>query len=353
VTHPAEQQVEHPLEQPVEAPVGAPVDAPVQRMVRPHAGGPRLAVREFPGHGRPFLLVHGLASNARLWDGVARNLAAAGHRVVAVDLRGHGLSEAPEAGYDTDSAADDLAGLAAALGLRGPVVAGQSWGGNVVLSLAARHSAVAAAVACLDGGWLRPREWYASFDECWSVLAPPVLDGVRYSDVARRIRTAHPDWPADGIDATLGNLVELPGGGVRARLAREHHREILRSMYEQDPADWYPRVTVPVLLVPAVGEEAVGEKAVGEGAVGEGAVGEAAVGEAAVGEQSRSAREAVREALAALPDARARWYPGADHDLHAQHPDRLAADLEDLAHRLDEHPLDEHPVDEHGLEEER
>jgi hypothetical protein len=36
-------------------------------------------------------------------------------------------------------------------------------------------------------------------------------------------------------------------------------------------------------------------------------------------------------ALAALPDGRVRWYPGADHDLHAQHPDRLAADLGELA----------------------
>jgi pimeloyl-ACP methyl ester carboxylesterase len=315
VSHPTEQQVEQPVERPVEA-AG---DVPVQQMVRPHAGGPRLAVREFPGDGRPFLLVHGLASNARLWDGVARVLAAHGHRVVAVDLRGHGLSEAPEDGYDTDTAADDLAGLAAALDLRGPVVVGQSWGGNVVLSLAARHEAVAAAVACVDGGWLRPSAWYASFDECWSVLAPPVLDGVRYVDVARRIRAAHPDWPADAVDATLGNLVELPGGGLRARLAREHHRDILRSMYEQDPADWYPRIRVPVLLVPAVGEGAVGEQAVGEEAAGE-----------------QAARESVRAALAALADARARWYPGADHDLHAQHPDRLAADLEELAHRLEE-----------------
>jgi pimeloyl-ACP methyl ester carboxylesterase len=352
VSHPSEQQVERPVEHPVERPVERPVeqpveaagDVPVQQMVRPRPGGPRLAVREFvavrefPGEGRPFLLVHGLASNARLWDGVARILAAHGHRVVAVDLRGHGLSEAPEDGYDTDTAADDLAGLAAALGLRGPVVVGQSWGGNVVLSLAARHEGVAAAVACVDGGWLRPSAWYASFDECWSVLAPPVLDGVRYADVARRIRAAHPDWPADGVDATLGNLVELPGGGVRARLAREHHRDILRSMYGQDPADWYPRIRVPVLLVPAVGEEAIGEQPPRNGADSD---------------RGRGAREAVRAALAALPDARARWYPGADHDLHAQHPERLAADLDELAHRLDEHGLDEHGLDEHRLEEAR
>jgi non-heme chloroperoxidase len=323
--------VTRPAEQPVEraAAEGA-GNVPVQRTVRPRPAGPLLAVREFRGDARPFLLVHGLASNAQVWDGVARILAAHGHRVVAVDLRGHGLSEAPDHGYDTDTAADDLAGLADALELRSPVVVGQSWGGNVVLALAARYPGVAAAVACVDGGWLRPRASFASFDECWSLLAPPVLDGVRYAGVAERIRAAHPDWPAEGVDGTLGNLVELPGGGVRARLAREHHREILRSMYEQDPADWYPRVGVPVLLVPAVGEEPAGEPG----------------DEGADGDRSRAARESavresVRAALAALPSARARWYPGADHDLHAQYPDRLAADLEDLAHGLDAASLEE------------
>ena len=35
----------------------------------------------------PFVLVHGLASNARLWDGVAEHLHAAGHTVVVIDQR--------------------------------------------------------------------------------------------------------------------------------------------------------------------------------------------------------------------------------------------------------------------------
>ena len=55
-------------------------------------GGPRLALRRADGPRRAYLLVHGLASNARLWDGVARRLAGAGHAVAAVDLRGHGRS---------------------------------------------------------------------------------------------------------------------------------------------------------------------------------------------------------------------------------------------------------------------
>lgn len=282
-----------------------------REVVVPLPDGPRLAVRVADGPLRPFLLVHGLASNARLWDGVARRLAAAGHAVAAVDLRGHGRSEAPAGGYDTDTCADDLAALADGLGFTGgraPVVAGQSWGGNVVLSLAARRGGVAA-VACVDGGWLRPSQRFATFEDCWAALSPPDFSGRRYADLAARIGKAHPDWPAEGVAGTLENLRELPGGGVTNRLAREHHREIVRSMYRGDPRAWYPLVRVPVLLCPAV----------------------AADGAPDPGGRSARRHADVAEALAALPDARVSWYAGADHDLHAQHPGRLAADLLSLA----------------------
>jgi pimeloyl-ACP methyl ester carboxylesterase len=286
-------------------------------------GRPELSVRELDGPRRPFLLVHGLSSNARLWDGVARHLAAAGHRVVSVDLRGHGRSQEPATGYDTDTNADDLAAVAAALDLPAPVVAGQSWGGNVVLSLAARHPGVAAAVACVDGGWLTPSDSFATFEDCWAVLAPPVFDGVRYRDLAARIRAAHPDWSPDAVEATLANLVELPGGGVRAHLSREHHREILRSLYEGDPAAWYPRIDVPVLLIPALGERP----------------------QPGQSDRHDAARSRVLAALAALPRGSVRWYPGADHDLHAQHPDLLAADFLALESSLPERTTPRRPAE--------
>jgi len=288
---------------------------------------PHLAVRRRAGAGRPFLLVHGLSSNARLWDDVASSLAAAGHETLAVDLRGHGLSEAPTDGYDTDTCADDLAALLATTGWtsdRAPVAVGQSWGGNVVLGLAARHPGTVAAVACIDGGWIRLRDRFASFDECWAALAPPRMDHLRYADLAQAIRLAHPSWPAAGIEGTLANLVELPEGGVRARLSRDHHESIVRSLYDGDPARWYPLVDVPVLLVPATGPEPdPGQDPTQDPA--QGPDGRARPGTAS----------AVRQALAALPDAQVSWYPGADHDLHAQHPQRLAADLLALAARAD------------------
>jgi len=288
--------------------------------------GVRLAVRRVDaaagrsrdaqaGGAVPFLLVHGLASNARLWDAVAARLASSGHDVVAVDLRSHGRSPQTADGHSTEAAAADVGAVCDALGWTGsrrPVVVGQSWGGNVALAFAAASSAGrreprAAALACVDGGWIRLAERFPDFDECWRVLAPPVFDGMRWTDVRARIEAAHPDWSAQAVAATLDNLVQLPGGGVRARLPRGHHRAILRSMWAADPRRLYPLVTVPVLLMAAVAPPP--------------------------GDAPK--RSAVGEALEALPDAEVSWYVGADHDLHAQQPDRVAAELLALAARAD------------------
>lgn len=269
-------------------------------------GGPRLALRRADGAGRPFLLVHGLASNARLWDGVARRLAAAGHEVAAVDLRGHGGSEQTTDGYDTATAAADLHRLVEALGWtsgRAPVVAGQSWGGNVVLTLAAGHGGVAA-LALVDGGWIHLADRFPTFDACWEALAPPRFDHLTRADLEARSRDWNAGWPDEARAAMLANFRDEPDGTVRPHLTREHHRSIVHSLWQDDPNPLYAQVRVPVLLMPAV---------------------------AVVPEEPTPATRA-HDALA---DADLVWYVGAAHDLHAEQPDRCAADLLALAARVD------------------
>jgi len=103
-----------------------------------------LRVLRWDGALPGFVLVHGLASNALLWRAGAEMLsqgdprAGWGHAVTEIDLRGHGESDVPASGYDTATAAGDVAAVIATLGLGRPVVAGQSWGGNVAVELAAR-----------------------------------------------------------------------------------------------------------------------------------------------------------------------------------------------------------------------
>jgi pimeloyl-ACP methyl ester carboxylesterase len=291
-----------------------------------HAGGGRVSGAGGGRARRPFLLVHGLASNARMWDGVSRRLGAAGHDVVAVDQRGHGRSAAPEAGYDTGTCANDLAELSAALGWVGPrrpVVAGQSWGGNVVLRWAAGEQddaghgshlpASPAAIALVDGGWIALGRRFATFDECWSDLAPPSFAGLAYDELAAGIRSRHPDWPDDGVAGVLANLRRTPEGGVRPRLPHERHRQILHSMWAQDPARDYPGVRVPTLLLPA------------------GSPSGSATADPVARAKARAKAESVDELLGAVPGSRVRWYPGGHHDLHAQQPAEVAADLLSLA----------------------
>jgi pimeloyl-ACP methyl ester carboxylesterase len=81
-----------------------------------------------------FLLVHGLASNSRLWDYVALELANRGHLVAAMDLRGHGVSDKPDHGYDFATLTSDILEVSESLGLVKPILGGQSLGANLVLS---------------------------------------------------------------------------------------------------------------------------------------------------------------------------------------------------------------------------
>src|SRR4029077_20765721 len=84
---------------------------------------------------------HGWAISAYLWRHNIAALAAAGDRVHAPDLPGHGLSDAPLAkgSYPLDALADDIGALLDALNLEHPMMVAQSMGGRIAFELARRH----------------------------------------------------------------------------------------------------------------------------------------------------------------------------------------------------------------------
>ena len=261
-------------------------------------GGVALHVNRWEGQGRQpsFLLVHGLASNARLWDGVATRLSDRGHAAVAVDLRGHGLSDKPDDGYDFGTVSADLATLIAALRLDRPVAAGQSWGGNVVMELAVRHPRTVRGIVCVDGGTIHLSRSFASWDRCAAALAPPKTAGLPRERIEAMVRAGHAGWPQSGVDGALANWEFRADGTVAPWLTFEHHMTILRHLYEHKPSEVYPKVPVPVLLVPAdTGDD----------------------------EWTAGKRGSVAEAEAALPRVRTHWFVG-HHDVHAQYPDDVA-----------------------------
>src|SRR5216683_677805 len=205
--------------------------APLERRVVVAPGvGLNVEVRSADAGAAPFVLVHVLASNLRLWDGVAERLHAAGHTVVAIDQRGHGRSDAPEAGYDLDTAIADLLALIGALELERPVLVGQSWGGTVVLELAWRRPDAVRGIACVDGGVVDLAQSYPVWEDCLAKLTPPALDHLTLAELESRIRKGVPHFPDRAIAAYLHCFRTRADGTVEARLARSRHLTILRSL---------------------------------------------------------------------------------------------------------------------------
>jgi len=91
------------------------------------------------GSGRPLLLIHGFPLNLEIWRPQIENLST-DQRIIAFDLRGHGLSPSTPGPYPMHLLADDCAALLEALGVDQPVVVcGLSMGGYVSFSLYRRH----------------------------------------------------------------------------------------------------------------------------------------------------------------------------------------------------------------------
>jgi pimeloyl-ACP methyl ester carboxylesterase len=255
----------------------------------------------------PLLLLHGLASAARIWD-LAAPILARDRRVVALDQRGHGLSEKPDAGYDFATViADDLA-AADALGLgRRLAVAGHSWGGNVALELAAAHPDRVAALALVDGGFgmLRQRPG-ATWERISRDLAPPDFAGTPRETYLGWIHEGVPGSAArPAVDEIALEIVALrPDGTVGPRLARAHHMAILRAMWDEDAEALYGAVRCPVLLLLA--EPPAGR-------------------DAEFLAVKRRGVEAARRLLAGAPRADVEWMAETVHDIPLQRPEELAA----------------------------
>src|SRR5439155_20643445 len=93
---------------------------------------------EIHGAGRPLILLHGGLGAIEMFGPNLPALAER-HRVVAVDLQGHGRTADVDRPISVETMAEDIAALIKKLGLEKPDVMGYSLGGGVALLVAARH----------------------------------------------------------------------------------------------------------------------------------------------------------------------------------------------------------------------
>lgn len=270
----------------------------------------------------PLLLLHGLASSAHIWDLVAPTLAR-DRRVVALDQRGHGLSDKPDDGYDfATMVADDLA-AADALGLgQRFAVAGHSWGANVALELAARAPERVATLLLVDGGFgmLRERPG-ATWEQISRDLAPPRFAGTPRETFLGWVRQGIPNAGPE-IERIELQIVELRDDDtVGPRLSFERHMLILRAMWDQDPDQLFGSVRAPTLYALAEGLRADAESADGE--------------DGFLAAKRRGAG-LVEQRMTNAPVVDVFWMEDTVHDIPLHRPDELVARMVDFLRAADE-----------------
>jgi pimeloyl-ACP methyl ester carboxylesterase len=242
-------------------PAGFMVDSDGVRIHFLDWGGPADASRQ-----PAVLAVHGLGQTAWIWTPVARRIGGpvGKRRFVAMDLRGHGLSDAPteDGAYDIDVQARDVVAVAEGTGwptqdASGVVLAGHGFGAIVAVRAAALLGAGCSGVVLVDGGWeslesttgLDADEFLRGLDE------PPEVMRSLAAFLADRKAFDPATWDVDQDRAARATIVETHAGRV-VPSARPHATEAsVRAMFDYVPAPSLVAVPAPVIAMIAADDE--------------------------------------------------------------------------------------------------
>ena len=265
-------------------------------------GGLRLHVREWgTAEGPPILFIHGWSQNHLCWAQQYESALAEEFRLVAYDLRGHGMSEAPlESAPYTDPAlwADDVAAIIDALDLDRPMLVGWSYGAFVICDYVRVYGQDRIAAINFVEGAAKLGE--AAFG---TLIGPGFLDhfaGATADDLPTNIAAMRSFVRAclvkpvsdDDVETAVGwNVVVAPR--IRANLAA---REI-------DCDDVLRALDVPLLVTHGRADSVV-------------------------------LPAMAEHVLAECATAEASWYDGVGHAPHLEEPGRFNRELAELTRRV-------------------
>ena len=265
-------------------------------------GGLRLHVREWgPADGPPILFIHGWSQNHLGWVKQYESALADEFRLVAYDLRGHGMSEAPlESEHYTDGKlwADDVAAIIDELGLDRPVLVGWSYGPFVISDYVRVHGQDRIAAINFVEGAVKMGE--AAFG---TLIGPGFLDhfaDATADDLPTNIWAMRAflkacvvkPLPMDDFETALCWNIVVPAR-IRASLGA---REI-------DCDDVLRALEVPLLVTQGRADSVV-------------------------------LPAMAEHVLTTCPTAEASWYEGVGHLPHLQEPERFNRELAELTRRV-------------------
>jgi pimeloyl-ACP methyl ester carboxylesterase len=203
--------------------------------------GVRLYVAEY-GAGHPVVLIAGFGLNSEAWQGQVEPLTAAGHRVLALDVRGTGLSTKPLQGYEMPRLVDDVLTVLDTLELDSAAIVGWSFGGQIGMATAATApDRVSTLVMVGSNGVRASRSEAYPFGPDGKDLEGRLVHLERTKRIATRRRTiasafaAEPD--PDVLGWLLGLQLQMPSWSAIASYPTYLHTDQIGDL---------PALTMPV-----------------------------------------------------------------------------------------------------------
>jgi pimeloyl-ACP methyl ester carboxylesterase len=213
------------------------------------------------GTGAPVLLLHGFPDSSAVWRHQIPALVAAGHRVIAPDLRGFGNSDRPEGveNYRIELLVQDVLGILAASGLQRVSVVGHDWGASLAWTLATAAPDVVGELVVLSVGHpsafftdqIRQRElaWYTLFFQ----FTGTAEESLRRDDWALFRLFVRGDGDVER------NIADLGRPGALTAALNWYRANFSPEAFGQITPPPLPNVTCPVLGVWSDRDHALGE----------------------------------------------------------------------------------------------
>jgi pimeloyl-ACP methyl ester carboxylesterase len=222
------------------------------KMIKTNGDGIKIQLAVWEGKGKQILCIHGITANSRFWDCLASALAPH-HRVIAVDLRGRGLSDKPPTGYSIEHHCKDILALMNDRGLERPVLMGHSLGAFISLVFSAKYPQRVDRLILVDGGGKLTK---TQMTKVFTGIKPS-LDRLgktfpSFEDYISQMKQAPYLQPWNSYMETYFHYeVEKVKGGLRSRVHPNHIEEEAKNLGKVDSRQFYKKVTSPTLILRA------------------------------------------------------------------------------------------------------
>ena len=184
----------------------------------------------------PLVLLNSIGTDMALWDAIVPHLLPV-FRLLRIDTRGHGASDAPAGEYDMRMLADDVAAVMDAAGIATAAVAGVSLGGMIAMQLALDHPArvLALALVCTSAA-MDPAAWVTRIETVRAHGTGAIAEMAVGRFLSAPYAAQHPEL-VDGLVCAIGAQSDAGYAGAGA------------AIRDMTLADRIAAITIPTLVV--------------------------------------------------------------------------------------------------------